>query len=188
MKPILNGCKSQSDILNVYFENAPEKPLVYAQGPAIWFLACSNDSASQYKWYYNGSIIQGADQYIYVANRNLGQYSVSIANAKGCFTVSDVVTIPTGVTGIDDVDPFAGLKIYPNPTPGLFTIEMDNLLFGDLIINILTQEGKEILKIKFEKTTVHFSSQIDFSGQPKGMYLINLLIDKYFVNRKVIVE
>jgi hypothetical protein len=184
----LSGCKLLSDILNVYFENAPEKPVIYAEGPSIWYLACSNDSASQYKWYYNGTIIQGADKFIYVANRNLGKYSVSIANSKGCFTMSDVVTIPTGATGIKDINPFDGLKIYPNPTSGLFTIEIDNQIFGDLLFNVFAQEGKEILKIKFEKTTVHFSSQIDLSGQPKGLYLISITLDKYFSNKKLIIE
>ena len=183
-----DGCKNESESQTIFFENALEKPLIYVQGPNVWYLACSNDTASQYKWYYNGSLIQGADKYIYVANRNLGQYSVNIANTKGCFTMSDVITIPPGVTGIDDVDPFAGLNIYPNPTPGLFTIDMDNMLFGELMIRIFDQGSKEILNIKFEKTTEHFSSQIDLSGQGKGMYLINLLIDKYLANRKLIVE
>ena len=104
---------------------------------SVWYLACSNDSASQYKWYYNGTLIPGADKYLYVANQNLGNYYVSISNAKGCFTASDEIKIPSGATGIDDVDPFAGLKIYPNPTPGLFTIEMDNQVFGDLNIKII---------------------------------------------------
>jgi PKD repeat protein len=184
----LGGCKSQSDILNVYFEDAPEKPLIYAQGPTVWYLACSNDSATQYKWYYNGTLISGADKYLYVANQKLGKYNVSISNAKGCFTLSDTLKIPTGSTGIEDIDPFEGLKIYPNPTSGMFTIEMDNQLFGELMISILDQGGKKILNIKFEKTTEHFSSQIDLSGQSKGMYLINLLLDKYLENRKIIVE
>jgi PKD repeat protein len=184
----LDGCKLQSDNFNVFFADAPEKPQIYAQGPTLWYLACSNDSASAYKWYYNGILVQGADKYLYVANQKLGKYNVSISNTKGCYTLSDTITIPKGITGIDDLDPFAGLKIYPNPTPGLFTIEMDNQVFGELIINILTQEGKRILNIKFEKTTEHFLSQIDLSGQPKGLYLINLLIDKYLANRKVIVE
>jgi hypothetical protein len=118
----------------------------------------------------------------------MGKYKVSIANTKGCFTMSDVVSIPTGTTGIEDINPFAGLKIYPNPTPGLFTIEMDNQVFGELKIGILDQLGKEILNIKFEKTTEHFSSQIDLSGQPKGIYLINMFLERYLANRKVIVE
>ncbi|MCX6326225.1 MAG: FG-GAP-like repeat-containing protein [Bacteroidia bacterium] len=184
----LNGCKLQSDILNVYFEDAPEKPYIFVQGPTVWYLACSNDSASLYKWYYNGNLISGADKYLYVANRKLGQYYVSIANAKGCFTMSDVVTIPTGVTGIEDVDPFAGLNIYPNPSPGLFTIEMDNQLFGELMISIFDQGSKEIMNIRFEKTTVHFSSQIDLSGQLKGLYLINIRLDRYLNNNKIVIE
>jgi hypothetical protein len=184
----IEGCKSESDIFNVSFADAPEKPFVYAQGPTVWYLACSNVNASQYKWYFNGNLIPGADKYLYVANQNLGNYFVSIGNAKGCFTASDVIKIPTGATGIEDIDPFEGLKIYPNPTPGIFTVEMDNPVFGDLIISILDQGGKEILNIEFEKTTEHFSSQIDLSGQSKGMYLINLLIDKYLENRKIIVE
>jgi PKD repeat protein len=184
----LGGCKSQSDILNIYFENAPEKPLIYAEGRTLWYLACSNDSASQYKWYYNGILIPGADKYLYVANRNLGKYNVSIANTKGCYTMSDTLKIPTGATGIEDVDPSAGLNIYPNPTTGMFTIEMGNQIFGELMVRIFDQGGKEILNIKFEKTTEHFSSQIDLSGQGKGMYLILFKIDKYLATRKLLVD
>jgi PKD repeat protein len=184
----LSGCKTESLVQPIIYDDAPAKPLVYAQGPSVWYLACSNDSAAQYKWYFNGTLIPGADSYFYVANRKLGKYNVSISNAKGCFTMSDTLTIPKGTTGIEDVDPFVGLKIYPNPTNGLFTIEMNNQVFGNLIIGILNQGGKEILNIKFKKTTEHFSSQVDLSGQPKGMYLINLKIDKYLANRKVVVK
>jgi hypothetical protein len=183
----LNGCKAQSDTFNVKFQDALPKPVIYAQGPIVWYLACSNDSASQYKWYYNGTIIAGANKYIYVANKNLGQYSVSIANAKGCYTPSDVITIPP-TTGIYDADPFTGLQLYPNPTRGLFTVEMDNQVFGDLNIKIITQEGKEILGIKFEKTTMHFSGRIDMSGQAKGIYFISLDMKGNISNRKIILE
>jgi hypothetical protein len=184
----LNGCKAQSDMFSISFPDAPEKPMLYTQGPTVWYLACSNDSASKYRWYCNDKLIEGADKYFYAANRKMGKYKVSIANTKGCFTMSDVISIPTGTTGIEDINPFAGLKIYPNPTPGLFTIEMDNQVFGELKIGILDQLGKEILNIKFEKTTEHFSSQIDLSGQPKGIYLINMFLERYLANRKVIVE
>ncbi|MCX6335396.1 MAG: FG-GAP-like repeat-containing protein [Bacteroidia bacterium] len=184
----LSGCKSESDIFSISFPEAPEKPMIYVQGPTVWYLACSNTTASKYKWYCNDRLLEGADKYYYVANRKMGDYRVSIANDKGCYTRSDIVTIPTGVTGINDIDPFKGLQIYPNPTPGIFTVEMDNNVFGDLLIKIITEDGKDILSIKFEKTTEHFSSQIDLSGQAKALYIINLLIDKYFATRKLVVE
>jgi len=65
---------------------------------------------------------------------------------------------------------------------------MNNNIFGELAIDIFTQNGSKALNIKFEKTTAHFSSQIDLSGQSKGMYLINLSLDKYRAVRKVVVE
>jgi PKD repeat protein len=184
----LNGCKAESDVFNINFPGAPEKPMIYAQGPTVWYLACSNTKASKYKWYCNDKLIEGADKYYYVANRKMGDYQVSIANELGCYTRSDIVTIPTGATGINDIDPFEGLKIYPNPTTGMFTIEMDNDLFGELLITIITEQGKEIRSIKSEKTTEHFFTQIDLSGQSKGLYFLNLTIENYFATRKVVVE
>jgi PKD repeat protein len=184
----MSSCKVESEVFNIDFSDSPAKPFIYVQGPIVWYLACSNDSASKYRWYCNDELIEGADKYFYVANRRMGNYQVSIGNDKECYTRSDVVTIPTGATGINDIDPFEGLKIYPNPTPGMVKIEMDNNLFGELLIKIITVQGKDILSIKFEKTNEHFSGQIILSGQSKGVYLINLLIDKYMATRKVTLE
>jgi hypothetical protein len=183
-----NGCKSQSEIFNVYFTDAPEKPIIYVGGPNVWYLACSNDSATFYKWYYNGNPVDGADKYIYVANRKIGQYQVIIANKQGCLTASDVVTIPTGATGTNDIDLFEGLKIYPNPTTGLFTVEIDNNIFGELLISVIAEQGKEISNIKSQKVTEHYKTEIDLSSEAKGVYFINLQIDKYSATRKIILE
>jgi len=86
------------------------------------------------------------------------------------------------------VDPWENLKIYPNPTPGLFTLEMDNHLMGELIIDIFGESGSKIINIKFHKETAHFKTQIDLSEQPPAAYLIGLMLDKYRTNRTLIVE
>jgi len=184
----LNGCTKESDVFNINLPDAPEKPLVYVQGPTVWYLACSNRNADEYRWYCNGKLIEGAGNYYYVAGRKMGDYQVSIGNSLECFTRSDIVTIPTGATGMDDVDPFAGLKIYPNPTTGLFTLELDNNIFGEISIDIITEEGKQIRNVRSEKITEYYKSEIDLSSQPKGLFFINLKIDKYLATRKVVVE
>jgi hypothetical protein len=186
----ISGCKSESDPLSLTFGNdAPAKPLLYVQdGPAVWYFVCSDSSALQYKWYFNGSLVPGANGYLYVAGKNFGKYYVIISNNKGCFARSDEITIPTGTTGIDDVDPFEGLNIYPNPTNGLITIDMNNQIFDDLYISVIAQNGKEIMKTKFEKTTTHFSGQLDLSGQSKGIYFVKLQFEKYSAVKRVVVE
>jgi hypothetical protein len=162
--------------------------MIIAKGPNVWYLISSITSAQKYKWYYNGTLIQGADDFMHIAGQNLGRYNLSISNDGVCYTISDTLTIPKGTTGIEDSDPFENVKIYPNPTTGMFTIEMNNNVFGELVIDIITQNGSKILNIKFEKTTEHFQSQIDLSGRSKGMYLINLSLDKFMTTRKILVE
>ncbi len=195
----MDGCTAESGILNLNLKDAPAKPDLYVKGPVVWYMAASDNAAAQYKWYLNGVLIPDADKFLYVANQTLGTYKVAIANDLGCFTMSDEITIPTTKSlmtdfnvpeefRVDDIDPFANLKIYPNPTPGMFTVEMDNYIFGELDIRIFSNEGRQILNIKFHKTTEHFQSQIDLSGQGNGVYLINFLLEKYRANRKIIVE
>jgi hypothetical protein len=96
--------------------------------------------------------------------------------------------VPAGYTGIEDIDPFAGLTIYPNPTSGLITIDMENQLFGDLNIKILTIGGKEIYSNKFGKATEHFSGEIDLSDKAEGVYIITFTLEKYSATRKVVLE
>jgi hypothetical protein len=188
-----NGCRVESDAFQVSSQGVPEKPILYAQGPNVWYLVCSNYTASSYKWYYNGNLIDGALKYYYVARQNLGTYFVRIGNANGCYTSSDTLQIPTNKTSnsikkLELKDPFADIKIYPNPSPGVFNIEMDNDLTGELNINIITQAGNSVLKIRFEKISEHFSSQIDLSGQIKGIYLINIILDPYSTTRQIIIK
>ena len=57
-----------------------------------------------------------------------------------------------------------------------------------LIIHIFNDEGREMLNIKYVKTTRHFLSQVDLTGQGPGIYLISLYLDQYNRTSKIIIE
>ncbi|MFH0756836.1 MAG: FG-GAP-like repeat-containing protein [Bacteroidota bacterium] len=184
---IQTPCGLYSADYNVAFITGPAKPDVYIRGPKVWYLACSNDSADEYQWYRDGNLIEGASDPVYIPDQQLGMYQVRISNGGECFTGSDPVYLPGSFTGIDD-DPFANLKIYPNPTPGVFNIEMDNPIMGELLIDIFTEQGSKVINIKFMKETSHFVAQVDWSGQGEGLYLINIELDQYSTERKIVVN
>jgi len=185
----LNQCVSESRIVNINIPDGLPKPQIYVQGPAVWYLACSNKTAAHYRWYCNNVLIKDApDKYIYVAGHKMGEYRVSIVNSLGCYTSSNVISIPSGITGIDDIDPFEGLKLYPNPTTGLFSVEIENEVFGDLLIRIYNQDGKELYNFIFEKTSAYFSAELNLSGKPGGYYLITFDLDRRFAAKKIIIE
>lgn len=195
----LNGCKLVSDNKNIKYATAPDKPKILVKGPAIWYLATSKNSYNQYKWYFENQLIQGASKYIYVANHTLGTYRVEVADEK-CFTSSDNITIPTGKSGItnftvpasflmgEGYNSAGNIKVYPNPTKGLSTLEIDNDIIGEITMSIINQAGKEIRRIKLHKTTEHFSTEVDLSGEPKGIYILNIMTEDHSVTKKLIVE
>jgi PKD repeat protein/predicted nucleotidyltransferase len=185
----LTSCKIESNKIELKYDNPLAAPLLTPIGPVVWYIVCSNnDNDIKYKWYYNGSLIPGAGKYIYVAGQNLGKYYVVISNSEGCYTRSNEVTIPVGTTGIDDTDPFAGLVFYPNPTDGLVTFAMENELFGDLGVTVVSQSGKEIMKLRMDKTTTYFTGEIDLTQHPGGTYFVKLVLGKYTSNNKIIVN
>lgn len=188
VEAINNTCVAESDVLTISYADMPDKPVIYTEGPVVWYLACSNIEASEYRWYLDGNRIEGADDYLHVAGTVEGRYEVSISEEGSCFAKSNPVWIPLGsATGIDQ-DIWKDLKIYPNPTPGLFTLEMDNDLVGELVINIFDESGKQILNIKFFKETNLFRTAIDLGGQPAGAYIVGILIDQYNISKTMLVN
>jgi PKD repeat protein/predicted nucleotidyltransferase len=187
LEAVKDICASLRDSVSIEFKETLPRPEIIAKGTAVWYLSTASQ-ANYYKWYFNSNIIPGAGNSVYIAGQVLGIYRLAISDDGNCYSFSDTIRIPVGITGIEDTDPFEDVKIYPNPSTGMFTIEMNNNVFGELMIDIFTQNGSKVLNIKFEKTTEHFSSQIDLSGQSKGMYLINLEMQNYRSTRKIVVE
>jgi predicted nucleotidyltransferase len=185
----VKGCTSQSEVFKIEYPEAYPKPILYTQGPNIWYLACSNSTAQTYKWYFNGKLIENAASYVYVAGQRLGKYQVSIGNAAGCFTRSDIASIPPGlVTGIEEPDQSAGLVVYPNPTSGKFSIQLDGNMNGELKVKVVAQDGRLAGLFSYEKTGYSFSTQVDLSGKPKGMYLLYIEVNRKVFLKKLIIE
>ena len=83
----LGGCKSKMDSVNLVFADALPKPDIFAKGPTVWYLVCNNETASSYKWYFNGTLIPGADKYQYIANQKLGKIQCQHSKFEGLLHV-----------------------------------------------------------------------------------------------------
>jgi hypothetical protein len=181
-------CKSDTASLNIDLQTILQKPEIVVRGSNVWYLSTTS-KASLYKWYFNGSVIQGAETSTYIAGQKLGLYRVAISDGSGCYSFSDTVRIKgLGITGIEDPDPFKTLIIYPNPSSGVFNLEMKNNLMGKLTVRIINQHGKTVFEKEFDKRVENFLQQIDVSKQRVGIYLVSLYINGQFSNTKFIIE
>ncbi len=98
-----------------------------------------------WQWYYNGIMIPGATNNSYSA-LSAGSYEVNVENVStGCNKQSSPFTV---TNSCKTTSPFLSesleLEIYPNPSNGIFTINLEKTGTSDVIIKVLDITGRII--------------------------------------------
>ena len=84
--------------------------------------------------------------------------------------------IATGLlngTNVNENNLASNIKIYPNPTNGIFQLDISEKNAGAYQFEITDVLGKTIYSDKFNNDNLHVQ-QIDISSQPNGVYLLRL--------------
>ena len=79
------------------------------------------------------------------------------------------------------------LSIYPNPTSGIFTIEMNDVEKDVYTIKITNVLGQKIFRISQSVNGV-YKENIDLSTFQKGVYLIQIKNSTTTITERIIVE
>lgn len=107
-----------------------------------------------------------------------GTYNVWVKDSNGCEYSKDVyVSPPADIPDVNDVE---DITIYPNPSKGIFKLQIADYLLtskGENRLSIYNDVGKKVFNQTIQSNLIH----IDISSQPKGMYLV-----KAWLNEKVI--
>jgi len=126
-----------------------------------------------YQWYYNGQIITGATNQIYIATESeLGIYSVEIT-VGGCTQMSSGLNIISG-----SEEPINQFKIFPNPTfNGIFNVESK----PNSIITIYNSTGKVV----YLENSIKSTTTIDLCDHANGMYIVEIINDKEIKKQRI---
>jgi photosystem II stability/assembly factor-like uncharacterized protein len=134
-------------------------------------LIASADTMVQ--WILNGNAIAGANSKILLAKVD-GSYRVEYTDSNGCKSISAPFSFKYTRVGLESIYQSKSLKIWPNPTEGVFSIESLNQnkitqikvidFSGKSIINHLTIQGLS-------------NSSIDISNAEKGLYIVEITMN-----------
>ncbi len=128
------------------------------------------------QWYLNNNPIQNATQNIYIAH-TFGNYTVSVTDSNGCTSFS----LPTTITGIQDISNYENISIYPNPlSAGNFQLSVGNNLIGAQV-EILDDNGRIVYKSEIK--TTHSEIATPFAG---GVYLLRITTGTGIAVRKLV--
>ena len=78
-------------------------------------------------------------------------------------------------------------NVYPNPTTGVFTVELNNIKADDYKISVTNVLGQEVYTSTKELTTL-VSERIDLSSFDKGVYILEISNSESTLSEKIIIE
>lgn len=115
----------------------------------------------------------------------VGTYSVMITDANGCSSTGSVM-VDSIAMGISN-KPIGSINVFPNPTNGAFTIELDVPVAQTGQLQIVAIDGRVVYQ---ESVTIYsgYSKTISLEDAAKGVYFISLQAEDMVLNRKVIIQ
>jgi hypothetical protein len=163
------GCTSPEVQLSIVVFPTPAKPVITQNGNLLTSSALSGN-----QWYrYTGLLPGETSQVLDISPYGSGDYTVQETTQNGCISPeSDLINILFTSTESEAME--RRIKIFPNPTNGILTIEsnasnerIDKILFYNT-------EGKLLLK-RQEKSGKKVS--LDLSEFPAGNYQIEVVTE-----------
>lgn len=140
-----------------------------------------------YQWIRNSQPITNAVQAVYTAQQ-IGEYKV-VVGQNDCFTTSNPVTISL-ITATNSPLPTEGIKIYPNPSNGVFVVELNEATFqkqgAAAAIEVVDATGKSIWQRTIPSFSGKHSENIDISTSAAGTYFLRVVEAEKVSTQKVV--
>lgn len=170
-----NGCGSPVSIARTVTVNSiPFTPTVTQSGSVL-----TSSASTGNQWYKNNAIIPGATAKNYTVTSS-GTY-------KAVVTINNCSSLPSNsvnmtIAGLGEDMAGLDVKVYPNPSNGLYNIELPQGKVHELTVTDLT--GKVISNQKVNSKTI----ELDLQKSAKGIYILKLQSEGKTAIRKLVVE
>ena len=164
------------------FNAVPSPSVTYIN----YTLICYADTADLYQWYFNGNLIGGATQSIYVPLQN-GTYTVEVTSPEGCIVPFSTTLMDVSVNAQEQP---VNYSLYPNPFSTVTTLSIQSKKYtGDASLIITDLQGRQILEIRDIPVSTVLNQVPIRIALASGTYFYQLRFeDSMAGNGKMIVE
>jgi hypothetical protein len=113
---------------------------------------------------------------------------VDVTDANTCTSTGEISIQFDDCTGISEISEQWAVEIFPNPSNGVFSIDINTKSNKPVSMSLFNTFGKELYKM--ENVSIKSSKviELDLTAQPDGIYFINLTGDGINMIRKVVIQ
>lgn len=81
-----------------------------------------------------------------------------------------------------------GLRIFPNPSSGIFTMQFSPNKIGDATVTIKNMMGQIVYALPQQKNILQLNRQINLNNMPKGIYIVEVNTGMERITEKVLIQ
>jgi PKD repeat protein len=160
------------DLVEAGFD-LPNDPL-YEGVPATLYNTGSGSNA--WNWDFGDGVSSNMENPTYTYSVP-GQYTISqvVQNTvSGCMdSISQDVMVEPFISGVDPAG-WENIRVLPVPSDGLFTIDFNQFLPGNVWLSVYNLVGQQIYNDEIHVAKPG-SYPVDISGHPKGVYMVRVI-------------
>ena len=185
---------------------SPNEPGAVCAAPGEITVSDLTPTSATLSW----DAVEGASQYILAMRnnttgvRNTRQFNVTsftfdnlVPGNSYTFRVKSVC-FPDGTSSpspaVDFTTPLRegltsqGVKVYPNPSNGLFRVQLNGAGYGDVWVSVFNSLGQLVYNQNFVTDEVISIKEVDLSNMAAGTYTLRLMSDSGTVMEQIVIE
>lgn len=189
-----DGCKSQSEAVEVIVQGPPALPAFQVTGNLLAVLnpdLLPGDYSLQ--WSIDGQAIPGAtDLEFCITEPGTALYSLTVVNnVTGC---SNEFSLGAGYDSSYDCDMLLSsdevraieqsLVVFPNPATDFLNVRFEGEDFSNIEISIVDAVGRTWKSNQFQASAGIFTEKIELNDLPAGVYLLQIRLEDGSVVRR----
>jgi PKD repeat protein len=176
----------QSAAVTLTFTQTPTASATNSTSGNVVTFTNTSTNATSYSWDFGDQSNSSATSpsHAFAAN---GSYTVTLTATNGNCT--DVITYTLVISvGLNEVENFADVKLYPNPTSANTTLEFENQSANEATVTIINQLGQIITVQNVQLEQGNNSIELNTIELNNGLYTVVLQTENNSVNRRLIIQ
>lgn len=188
---VTDACGSGSESVTIVENDVPGADYTWTNSYVTALFTNTSTSAGSgatYTWDFGDGVGTSTDESPAYVYGSAGTYyvTVTVTNACGSDTYGDSVTLTT--VGIEEIDGLGTIAVYPNPSNGIFQLDVNFNEAANLDIVVVNMLGEEVAIKQINAANGIHSDVIDLTNSASGVYFLKVISDENTISTQVLVK